>query len=89
MERIETDIEAPAATECRDLVAAESINAPHAAMLIPRRSAAFVTQLLAVKAGLPQTRERRRADPDEAAHCYEQKMSALPPRAGRLLSRPT
>jgi hypothetical protein len=87
MDRIE--IEAPAAVECRALALAGPASAARDERIVPHSSAAFLAQLLAVKAGLPQTRERRRADPDEAAHCYEQKMSALPPRAGRLLSRPT
>ena len=50
-------------------------------------SAEFLTQLLAVKAGVPQTRERRRAAPDEATHSYEVTMTPRAPRAGRVLSR--
>jgi hypothetical protein len=85
MDRIET--EAPAAVECRALALAGSASAARDERIIPRSSAAFVAQLLAVKAGLPQTRERRRADPDEATHCYEKRMSPAAPGAGRVLSR--
>jgi hypothetical protein len=50
-------------------------------------AAPFLTQLLAVKAGVPQTRERRRAEPDEATQSYEMSMAPRPPRAGRMLTR--
>ena len=85
MDRIET--EAPAAVECRALALAGSPSAARDERIIPHSSAAFVTQLLAVKARLPQTRERRRAGPDEATHCYEMTMSPAAPGPGRLLSR--
>jgi hypothetical protein len=74
------------ATESRALVVVGS-KAPHAHRAVTHPSAAFLTQLLAAKAGLPQTRERRRAEPDEATHSYEVTMSPLPPRTGRTLSR--
>jgi hypothetical protein len=79
--------EAPTAAECRALTLVGSPNASRDERIIPHSSAAFLTQLLAAKAGLPQTRERRRADPDEASHCYEMTMSPLAPGAGRMLSR--
>jgi hypothetical protein len=78
------DIEATAG-ESRALVALE----PEA----KRRSSAtllaapFLTQLLAVKAGVPQTRNRRRAEPEEATHSYETTMAPPAPRSGRVLSR--
>lgn len=59
-------------------------NAPHEN---PHRSAGFVTQLLAAKAGLPQTRERRREEPGVAAHVYEAHMAPLPAGRGKVLSR--
>jgi hypothetical protein len=52
----------------------------------PHPSAAFLTQLLAIKEGLPQTRERRREEPVIAAHIYAAHM-APPPGRGRMLSR--
>lgn len=33
-------------------------------------SAAFIAQLIATAQKLPQTRERRRASPDDAVRCY-------------------
>jgi hypothetical protein len=37
----------------------------------PRNSAPFLAHLIATRAGHPQTRERRRAAPQEAAAAYE------------------
>jgi hypothetical protein len=71
---------------CRALTVCESAEA-HPSVETPRRSAAFLTQLLAVKEGLPQTRERRREEPGTAAHVYEAQMAPLPPNQGRVLSR--
>jgi hypothetical protein len=51
-----------------------------------QRSAAFVAQLLAAKAQLPQTRERRRAEPDVAANAYARTLYAKPYAAGRVFS---
>ena len=53
----------------------------------PRRSAAFIAQLLAIKEDLPQTRERRREDPEVAAHVYEEQMAPVTPGRGKVLSR--
>ena len=85
MHQAETRNRADAA-DSRALVVLEPIS-PRGERTVTHPSAAFVTQLLAVKADLPQTRERRRADPDEAMHSYEATMSPSPPRAGRVLSR--
>jgi hypothetical protein len=78
------DIEATAG-ERRALVALE----PAAERRQPANAPAapFLTQLLAVKAGVPQTRERRRAEPDEATQSYETSMAPRAPRSGRMLSR--
>jgi hypothetical protein len=56
---------------CRDLVAIPPIVRP-AALQIPGRrpSAAFLAQLIATADQAPQTRERRRAEPLEAARYY-------------------
>ena len=71
--------------ECRALTVCETT--PAHTVQTPVRSAAFVTQLLAMKEGLPQTRERRREEPDVAAHVYEAHMAELPQHNGRVLSR--
>jgi hypothetical protein len=71
----------------RALVAVTPVDAGMRHDVPTHPSAAFVTQLLAIKAGLPQTRERRRAEPDEASHSYEMTMSPRPPLTGRVLSR--
>ncbi len=58
-----------AAAESRALVATEI---PVAALRVSPayREAAFLAHLLATKAMAPQTRERRRAEPDEAIAAY-------------------
>ena len=72
--------------ECRALTVCET--APdHPTHETPRRSAAFVTQLLAIREDLPQTRERRREEPDVAAHVYEAHMAPVTPDNGKKLSR--
>jgi hypothetical protein len=72
--------------ECRALTVREPAQA-HQIHEIGHPSAAFLTQLLAIKEGLPQTRERRREEPDIAAHVYEAHMAPLPPDHGKMLSR--
>ena len=72
--------------ECRALTVCEAAPAPPAHET-PRRSAAFVTQLLAVREDLPQTRERRREEPEVAAHVYEAHMAPVTPDSGKKLSR--
>ena len=85
MWQTEAEIEAQAA-ESRALVVLEA-DESHVTHAVAHPSAEFVTQLLAAKAGVPQTRERRRAGPDEATHSYELSMAPRMPRAGRVLSR--
>ena len=72
--------------ECRALTVCEAAPAPPTHET-PRRSAAFVAQLLAVKEDLPQTRERRREEPEVAAHVYEAHMAPVTPDSGKKLSR--
>jgi hypothetical protein len=56
------------ASESRALVA---LAAPAAAAPLPRyRQAPFLAHLIATKQQLPQTRERRRAEPAQAATAY-------------------
>ena len=85
MPQIETEHEAKAGDgRALVVIGPASLHSRHTAA---HPSAAFLTQLLAIKAGLPQTRERRRAEPDEATHSYEATMSPFNPRTGRVLSR--
>jgi len=86
MERIETSTWEPAQAECRALVVADP-GASQAGFALTHPSAAFLTQLLAVKADLPQTRERRREEPEVAAHAYEAGMTEPAPNAGATLRR--
>ncbi len=72
--------------ECRALTVCETAPA-HPMHETPRRSAAFVAQLLAIKEDLPQTRERRREAPEVAAHVYEAHMAPVAPDRGKMLSR--
>ena len=86
MERIESDTWEPAQPECRALVIADT-GASRPNFALTHSSAAFLTQLLAIKAGLPQTRERRREEPEVAAHVYEAGMTTPPRHAGGTLRR--
>ena len=72
--------------ECRALTVREAAPA-HPTQETPRRSAAFIAQLLAIKEDLPQTRERRREQPQVAAHVYEEQMAPVTPDRGKVLSR--
>ena len=51
------------------------------------RDAMFLAQLIAVKGQLPQTRERRRAEPDEAISLYRAANAGAPAMSGRNFSR--
>ena len=51
-----------------------------------RSHASFVAQLIATAAQMPQTRARRRAEPDEASAAYRA-FGQWPSDAGDLLSR--
>src|SRR5690349_8783281 len=86
MERIESNTWEPAQPECRAVVIADtSASRPNFALM--HSSAAFLTQLLAIKAGLPQTRARRREEPEIATHVYEAGMTTRAPHAGSMLRR--
>jgi hypothetical protein len=74
-------------TECRALAVVTPAVCERGEIARPYRSAAFVAQLLAAKARLPQSRERRREEPDVVMHVYEVGMAPLPPSQGRLFSR--
>jgi hypothetical protein len=61
--------QAPAVSESRALIALEP-PAPAASVPTNYRQAAFLAHLLAVKDQHAQTRERRRAEPQEALDAY-------------------
>ena len=65
----ETDSFGETASESREVVATEI---PAAALLMSPvyREAAFLAHLIATKAMAPQTRDRRRAEPEEAIAAY-------------------
>lgn len=54
----------------RALTIVNSPAQPDANTLTGNRPAEFLAHLIAMKIGCPQTRERRRAEPDEALHAY-------------------
>jgi hypothetical protein len=86
MEQTERTTWQPAQSECRAVVTTGPATA--GGRFAPlHSSAAFLTQLLAIRAGLPQTRERRREEPEVAAHVYEAGMTMPAPRAGSMLRR--
>jgi len=57
-----------------------------AAVISFRTNAVFVAHLIATAAQMPQTRARRRAEPDEASAAYRS-LGQLPSDAGSVLSR--
>jgi hypothetical protein len=52
----------------------------------PRANADFIAHLIATAAGVPQTRERRRAEPADALAVY-QTLGQWPSETGRTLSK--
>jgi hypothetical protein len=64
--------ESESAAPGRALVAVAPVSRPEAPTPIARRvaSAAFLAQLIATREQLPQTRERRRAEPGHAVNIY-------------------
>jgi hypothetical protein len=68
----------PAASACRDLVAVRPMTGLQGPAGLSRRpSAAFLAQLIATATHAPQTRERRRVAPGEAARSYVATAAAL------------
>ena len=86
MERTESNSWEPAQPECRALVVTDTGAAP-GNFARTHSSATFLTQLLAIRADLPQTRERRREEPEVATHVYEIGMTPPAPHAGSTLRR--
>jgi len=56
------------------------------AMAQPRANADFIAHLIATAAHMPQTRERRRAEPADALAVY-QTLGQWPSETGRTLSK--
>ena len=75
------------ASECRQLVAIEPV-APREKPRMPgsRSSAAFLAHLIATDAGLPQTREKRRRAPQEAARLYVETQASAQLKRAHLAS---
>lgn len=61
-------------SECRELVVVEPEILPPLPPCRVRRNAAFLTHLIATKEQVPQLRERRRAEPEEADAVYRAAM---------------
>jgi hypothetical protein len=85
------DRQAPAEAEpsqCRALVATGAVAAREPLRTTPanRSSAAFLAHLIATADGAPQTREKRRLEPDEASRLYAAAQTATHPRHVRLAS---
>lgn len=85
-ERLKPDVVAPAA-ESRALTIVNRTPEQPASHQAPQRHAAFLTQLLAAKAGVPQTRERRREEPTVATNVYRVHMAPTAPARGKMFSR--
>jgi hypothetical protein len=66
----------------RALVPVESLRPRRSLTPAVRTSAPFLSHLIATAAGDPQTRERRRAEPEQAVNAYAAMMHA-PTEAGR------
>src|SRR5262245_2754498 len=80
--------EQPAA-QSRALVAVAPIVRSDAPAPVARRaaSAAFLAQLIATREQLPQTRERRRAEPADAIAVYAARIAAVPAPLAPVMSR--
>ena len=76
-------------TKSQALVAVAPIVRADAPAPLARRaaSAAFLTQLIATREQLPQTRERRRAEPADAIAVYAARLAAVPGPLAPAMSR--
>lgn len=66
--------------------AAPSMGERETVVAQPRAGADFLAHLIATAARMPQTRERRRAEPAEALAAYRT-LGQWPSEAGRILSK--
>ncbi len=73
---------------CRALVAVSPVKPRETLRQAPaaRSSAAFIAHLIATAEGLPQTREKRRIEPQEASRLYGAAQGAVQLRRVRLAS---
>jgi hypothetical protein len=73
---------------CRALVAVSPVKPRETLRQAPaaRASAAFLAHLIATAEGLPQTREKRRLEPQEAVRLYGAAQDAVQLRRARLAS---
>ena len=77
----------PETSACRALVAVSPVKPREPVRQAPARSsAAFIAHLIATAEGLPQTREKRRLEPQEASRLYGAAQSAVRLRRARLAS---
>ena len=78
----------PKASECRALVAVNPAKPRETLRPVPaaRASSAFLAHLIATAEGLPQTREKRRLEPQEATRLYGAAQAAVQLRRARLAS---
>jgi len=81
------DSAAAPVTECRALALITPAPGQRREIARPHPSLPFLAQLLAAKDQLPQSRERRREEPEVAMHVYELGMTPVPAAHGRLFSR--
>jgi hypothetical protein len=73
----------PPGTEPRALIAIEAPHRSERATHLARRPAApFLAQLIATQLQAPQTRARRRAEPDEAIAVYRSMTKPVAPKRG-------
>src|SRR5262249_52205356 len=79
------------AVESRALVAVTPVVRSDTPAPVARRagSAAFLAQLIATREQLPQTRERRRAEPGDAVNVYAAALVATPAPFAPVVSRLT
>ena len=80
---------APETASGRALIALQPITRGGDAGSRHRPQAGFLAQLIATDRKLPQTRERRRAEPADAIAAYAATSTATPSRTGRKLHRVT
>ena len=80
---------APETASGRALIALQPIASGGDAGSRHRPQAGFLAQLIATDGKLPQTRERRRAEPADVIAAYTATSAAAPSRVGRKLHRVT
>jgi hypothetical protein len=77
----------PARTESRALIPVEAPTPSERTPTATRRPlAAFLAHLIATQSQAPQTRVRRRAEPEEALEVYSTTLAAQGPVAGRVFT---